>query len=126
MEERLLPLHAAAEGLGAPALASADTSDLVRLARHRKQYMERPSSRRRRILSNNDLIVTFRHDECRALRVDLDHRAVRIAACRHEGAFERAERKALAVHQFGQNFSNVLRLTRRDRYVVDHLNLLRS
>ena len=28
----------------------------------------------------------------------------------------------LAVHQFGHNVGNMLRLTRRDRYVVDHLN----
>jgi hypothetical protein len=55
-----------------------------------------------------------------ALRVDLDYRAVRVAARRHKGAFERAERKALAVHQFGQHLGDVLRLARRDRYVMDH------
>jgi hypothetical protein len=37
---------------------------------------------------------------------------------RQEGAFERAERNALAVHQFGQNLGNVPWLTRRDRCVM--------
>ena len=35
VEEWLLPLHAAAKGLGTPALTRADTLDLVRLVRHR-------------------------------------------------------------------------------------------
>ena len=51
-----------------------------------------------------------------------DQRAV--AARRHECAFERPERKALAVHQFGQNLGNVLRRTRRDRYVMDRHRLI--
>ena len=50
---------------------------------------------------------------------------MRVAARRHEGAFERAERKALSAHQLGQHFGYVLRLTRRDRYVMDHPNALR-
>jgi len=101
VEERLAPPHAASEGLGAPALASTDPLDLVRLMRHRQQYVERPSLRGCWIFTKHDLIVMIRYVERRALRVDLDHRAVRIAARRHEGACERAERKALAVHQFG-------------------------
>ena len=39
-----------------------------------------------------------------------------------KSAFERAERKALALHQFGKNLGNALRLACRDRYVMDHLN----
>jgi len=45
--------------------------------------------------------------------------------CRHEGAFERAEREAFSAHQLGQHFGHVLRFTRRDRYVMDHPNALR-
>jgi hypothetical protein len=88
--------------------------------------MERPGLRRRRIFAEYDLIVAGRDIERRALRVDLDHRAVGVAARRHEGAVERAERKALAVHQFGQHFGDMLRRTRRDRYVMDHPNPLRG
>jgi hypothetical protein len=74
----------------------------------------------------NDLIITVRYVERYPLRVDLDHRAVRVVACRHEGAFKRAERNTRGVHQFSQNLGDVLRLTRRDRYVMDHLNALRG
>jgi hypothetical protein len=52
----------------------------------------------------------------------VERRALRRRRRRHECAFKRAERKARAVHQFGQHLGNVLRLARRDRYAMDHLN----
>ena len=87
--------------------------------------MKRPVLRRRLVFAEHHLIVAVRDVERGVVWVDLDHRAVRVAARRHEGAFERAERKALSAHQFGQDFGYVLRLTRRDRYVMDHANALR-
>jgi hypothetical protein len=72
------------------------------------------------------LIIAVWDVERRALRADLDHRAVRVAARRHKGVFKWAERKAVAAHQFYQYLGNVLQLTRRDRHVVDHPNPLRS
>jgi hypothetical protein len=86
--------------------------------------VEWPGLRRRLIFAEYHLIVAVWDVERRALRVDLDHRAVLVAARRHEGTFERAERKTLAAHEFGQHLGNVLRLTRRDRYVMDHPNTL--
>jgi hypothetical protein len=56
------------------------------------------------------------------LRIDLEHHHVRVTARRHEGAFQRAERKALA-NQFGQNLGDVLQLA---RYMMDLLNALRG
>ena len=70
-------------------------------------------------MTKGDLSLLVRHVARRALRIDLDHRGVGVAARHHECAFERAERKALAVNQFGQNLGNVLRLACRDRYVMD-------
>jgi hypothetical protein len=60
VEGRLVAPHAAAEGLCTPALARTDPLDLFRLARHRQQYVERPSVRRCRIFRENDLTVTVR------------------------------------------------------------------
>src|SRR5512147_641134 len=120
VKERLLPLHAAAEDLGAPAFARPDALDLVRLQRHREQHMEGPGTGRRLVLAEHDLTVAGRNVESRALRIDLDHRAVRVATRRHEGAFEWPERMALAAHQFGQDLSDMARLAGRNRYVVDH------
>jgi hypothetical protein len=49
MKERLVALHAPAEGLRAPALPTADPVDLFRLARHRQQYgWSQPSGRAQR------------------------------------------------------------------------------
>jgi len=53
-------------------------------------------------------------------RIDLDHRAARVAARRHEGTFERPERMALAAHQFAKDLGDMARLARRHRYVVGH------
>src|SRR6516162_8709041 len=80
----------------------------------------------RLVFAKHHLIVAVWDVERCPLRVDLDHRAVRVAARRHEGAFERAERKALAAHQLGQHLGHVLRFTRRDRYVMDHPSALLS
>ena len=102
MEKRLLPLHAAAEGFGAPALAGADPLDLLAAQRHRDQRVKRPGLRRR-LLAEHDLVVVRRNLERRLFRIDLDHRAVLVAARRHVGAFERPERKAFAVHQLGEH-----------------------
>src|SRR5215472_12331679 len=43
-----------------------------------------------------------------------------VAARRHEGAFDRAERMALAAHQFRPRLGDMAPLARRDRYVVYH------
>jgi hypothetical protein len=67
-----------------------------------------------------DLIVIIRDVERRPFRIDLDHGAVRVAARCHEGALQRPERIALSAHQLGEYLGDVLRLTRRYRYVVDH------
>ena len=72
------------------------------------------------VLAEHDLIVVVRDVEGRPIRIDLDHRAVLVAARRHKGALERPERVALAAHQLGQNLGDVARLACRDRYVVDH------
>ena len=44
MEKWLVALHAATEGLGAPAFAYPDRLDLLRFQRHRERDMERPHS----------------------------------------------------------------------------------
>src|SRR5512132_1982368 len=82
--------------------------------------MEGPRIRRHLVLAEHDLIVAGRNLDSGALRINLNHRAVRVAARRHEGAFERSEWMALAAHQFGQDFGDMARLARRNRYVVDH------
>src|SRR5512132_3659677 len=82
--------------------------------------MEGPAMGRRVVLAEYDLIVGGRNVESGALRIDLDHRAMRVAARRHEGVFEWPERMALAAHQFGQDLGDMARLARRNRYVVDH------
>jgi hypothetical protein len=87
--------------------------------------MEWPVLQRCLVFAKHDSIVVVRDVERGALWVDLDHRAVRVATRRHKGAFERAERRALSPYQLGQHSSYVLRLTRRDRYVMDHPNALR-
>ena len=61
MEKRLLPLHAAAEGLGAPALARADPLDLLAAQRHRDQHMERPGLAAASCFAEHDLIVIGRN-----------------------------------------------------------------
>ena len=61
--------------------------------------------------------LTSGHSGGIADRIDLDHRAVHVAARRHEGTFERPERVALAAHQFGQDLGDMARLARRNRYV---------
>jgi hypothetical protein len=52
--------------------------------------------------------------------------AMRVAARCHEGALQRPERIPLAAHQLGEHLGDVLRLTRRYRYVVDIGILLRA
>ena len=120
MKKRLLALHAAAKRPGAPALARADPLDFLATERHRDQRMERPGLWGG-LFSEHDLIVIRRNLEGRLLGIDLDHRAVLVAAGRHIGAFERPEREALAVHQFGEHRRDPLRLARRDRNMVNHL-----
>jgi hypothetical protein len=78
---------------------------LVRLQGHREQHVEGPSAGRRLVLAKHDLIVAGRNVESGALRIDLDHRALRVSARRHEGPFERLERVALAAHQFDQDLA---------------------
>src|SRR6516162_2091339 len=120
MEERLLPLHATAEGLGTPALACTDALDLRRLQRHGKEHMKGPGIRWCLVLSKHDLIVAVWNVERGTLRIHFDHRTMRIAACCHERALERPERVTRAAHQFSQDLGNTARLARRNRYVVDH------
>jgi hypothetical protein len=50
--------------------------------------------RRRGIFRKNDLIVSVRYVERRALRVDLDYRAVRVAARRHAPFISSASSRA--------------------------------
>jgi hypothetical protein len=88
--------------------------------RHREQDVKGPSLGRRRVVAKDDLIVIPRDIERRPFRIDLDHRAVRVAACRHEGTLQWPKWIALAAHQLGEHLGNVLRLTGRYRYVVDH------
>src|SRR4051794_40639464 len=117
MEEWLLPLHAAPEGLGAPALARSDVLDLVRLQWHREQNVEGPCVGRRLVLAEYDLVIAGRNVESGALRINLDHRAVLVATRRHEGAFQRSKRMALTAHQFGEDLGDMARLACWNRYV---------
>jgi hypothetical protein len=57
----------------------------------RDRDMDRPGLRRGRVVAENDLIVVFWDIERRPFRVDLDHRAVRVAARCHEGALQRPQ-----------------------------------
>src|SRR3954454_9501785 len=114
MEDRLLPLHATAEGLGPPALARTDALDLCRLQRHGKEHMKGPRIRWCLVLSKHDLIVAVWDVERGTLRVHFDHRTMRIAARCHEPALERPERVTSAAHQFSQDLGHMARLARRD------------
>src|SRR5215475_11111737 len=105
-----------------PAFARPDRLDLLRLQRHGEQDVERPGLRRRRVVTEHHLIVIFRDIERRLFRINLDHSAVRVAAGCHEGTLQRPERIALAAHQLGEHFGDVLWLTRWYRYMVDHSN----
>src|SRR6185437_261539 len=118
VEKRVVPLHAASERLGAPALPRADRLDRRGVERHRQEHVKRPGLRRRLVLAEDDLVVVGRDVERRPVRVDLDHVAVRPHG--HKGAFERAERHAFSAHHLGENLGDVLRVARGDRDMVDH------
>src|SRR5690348_8508258 len=113
MEERLLPLHAAAEGLGPPALACTYALDLRRFQRHGKEHMKGPSMWRGLVLTKHDLIVAFGDVERRPVGVHFDHRTMRIAARCHERTLKRPERVTPTAHQFSQDFGDVARLAGR-------------
>src|ERR1051326_3335554 len=122
MEEWRRTLHAAAECLCTPALALSDALHFIGFERHGQQHMEWPGMRRSIVCAEHDLIVLIRDVQRRALGVNLDHRPVLVAACRHVRSFQRPEGIALTRHQFGQNLSHMLRLARGYRYVMDHPN----
>ena len=72
------------------------------------------------VRSEDDLVVPIGDIERRAIRVNLDHRTVLIAACCHIGSLERPEWMALTTHQLGEDLGYALRLARGNRYVMDH------
>jgi hypothetical protein len=66
-------------------------------------------------------VIRARHQRD-ALGIDLDHRAMLIAAHRHERVGDTAgKRIRTAIHQLGQHIGDVLRIARRYRHMVDHL-----
>ena len=120
VKERLLPLHAATERFCAPSLARSDAFNFFGFEWHGQQRMERPGMGRSIVRAEDNLVVPIRNIERRAVRVNLDHGSMLVAACCHVGSLERPEWMALTTHQFGEDLGYALRLARWNRYVMDH------